>query len=154
MKGSSSTSIGVLTWEVQLHLPRASLAYAIFRHWLTAFSSIASLLRHRLCCAWAEMGGSESWVTNGILPHQRRSWIESLSGQCGNILLPWIIELFNSTAVFFFFFFLNHPPKVPLGIPSLTHNVLYRILNAWKCSKRKQIWNRAKFHFEKYHAHQ
>lgn len=60
MKGSSSTPIGILTWEVQLHLPRASLACAIFRHWLTAFSSIPSVLRHGLCCVWAEMGGSES----------------------------------------------------------------------------------------------
>lgn len=132
MKGSNSTPIDVLTWEVQLHLPRASLAITIFRHWLTAFSSIPSVLRHELCCVWAEMGGSESRMLHGILLHQTRSWTELLSDQS------------NSTAESFY-----HPPNIPPAIPRLLYNMFYRILNAWKCSKKKQIWNRSQISFWK-----
>lgn len=95
MKRSSSTPIGILTWEVQLHLPRASLACAIFRHWLTAFSSIPSVLRHGLCCVWAEMGGSESWmvyrhINPGVeLNHSVVSLATSYSHKSQNCLIAY-----------------------------------------------------------------
>lgn len=132
MKGSSSTPIDVLTWEVQLHLPRGSFVCTIFRHWLTAFSSIPSVLRHELCCVWAEMGGSESWMLHGILSHKTRSWHELLICQS------------NSTAEYF-----HHPANIPPAILRLIYNMLYIILNAWKCSKKKQIWNRSQISFWK-----
>lgn len=95
--------MGFLTWEVQLHLPRASLECIIFRHWLTAFSSIHSVLGCEPGCVWAEMSGTESWMLHAILPHQPMSWIKWLSGQSSNALLPYTTECPRNSGLYYIY---------------------------------------------------